>query len=376
MGRGLLGPAAGAAAVLLACAGAGAAETARAALMGSTSHPMTVDGYEPFAEAVAAATDGALTLKLFPGGGLIGGREVLSGIGRGLADMGMITLTYFPAEFAHAMLVSDLSMLSNDPLVTAAAVTEFTLLHCPPCLEEFAAQNIVYTGGYSTTPYAIISKDPVASPADLQGKRVRTPGNLWSRWAIAAGAVPVNVPADQMFEQLSRGIIDAAVQSPAGLRSYGLWDVARNITEVPLGGVSATALVAINGDFWRELPVAHRQAILDHAALANMGATYGYIDLDQEVLAESGAHGVDRHEPSPELLASVTAFAETDIEAAAEAAAERYGIANAAELIDSYRDVLEKWQALIPPVREDRGAVVDLVRQEIFDKIDPASFGD
>ena len=158
-------------------------------------HPVNYGGYVPFMEAVEKASGGEISFRLFMGGALLSAKATMPGIRDGIADTGVIALTYHPAEFPYAQLIADLAMSSADPVVTAAAVTELNMLHCQPCLDELMVQEIVYTGTYATAPYVIIGSRKVESLADLKGARIRTPGSVWDRWAADVGGVPVNIPS-------------------------------------------------------------------------------------------------------------------------------------------------------------------------------------
>jgi hypothetical protein len=84
-----------------------------------------------------AATEASIrevTFNLVSGGALLGGKETLTGLGDGVVDAPVLALTYNPAQLPTSQLVAELAMLSGNPLAVAAAVTEFTLLHCAPCL--------------------------------------------------------------------------------------------------------------------------------------------------------------------------------------------------------------------------------------------------
>jgi TRAP-type C4-dicarboxylate transport system substrate-binding protein len=338
-------------------------------------HPVNFGGYEPFMNAVEQASGGSVTFRLFTGGALLGAKATLAGIRDGIADTGIIALTYHPAEFPHAQLVADLALWSDDPLIAAGAVTEFNLLHCPPCLEEFLAQGLVYTGTYSTAPYTIIGRRPINGPADLAGLKVRTPGAIWDRWVQYMDAVPVNLPASDMYESLERGITDLVLQPVAALRSYSLWDVATDITHLNLGTFHSLSLLGYGRNAWRSYDAGVRKLLLDNAPVALIGASQGYVDLDREVAAESDALKVTIHPPSEALVAATRAFAEADRAALAEIARTQHGIAEPEPLIETFLALLDKWRAIIDPIRDDQAKMRAALKAEVFDKLDPATYG-
>ncbi len=338
-------------------------------------HPVNYGGYEPFMEAVEKASGGEISFRLFMGGALLSAKATMPGIRDGLADTGVIALTYHPAEFPHAQLIADLAMLSDNHVATAAAVTEFNLLHCQPCLDEFSAQDIVYTGTYATEPYVIIGSRKIQSPEDLVGARIRTPGSVWDRWAEDVGGVPVNIPSSDMYESLERGITDVVLQPIAALRSYSLWDVAEHATLLDLGTYHSLSLLGFSTYTWQDLSVEERTLLLDHTALGLVGVSVAYTELDEQVVADAVGSKIEIIEPTDSLLADKSRFVEADLLRITEIARDQHGIAEPEAIIEAYKALLEKWQGIMAPISDDPDAMIAAINAEIFDKIDPATFG-
>src|SRR5690606_15534075 len=165
-------------------------------------------------------------------------------------------------------------------------------------------------GTYSTTPYVLLAPQSIETLEDLESKKMRSAGSVWDRWTVAVGGVPVNLPSTDMYEGLSRGALDIAIQAPSALRNFGLWDVAKHITMLPLGTYHSLALVAINQDFWNERSPEQKEILWRNAAKMNLEVSLAYSDIDAEVLKEAQAdYGVTVHEPSEELLTHLAEFA-------------------------------------------------------------------
>lgn len=338
-------------------------------------HPVNYGGYEPFMKAVEEASGGDISFRLFMGGALLSAKATMPGIRDGLADTGVIALTYHPAEFPHGQLVADLAMLSSNHVATAAAVTEFNMLHCQPCLDEFSAQDLVYTGTYSSAPYVIIGSRKIESVADLEGARIRTPGSVWDRWASDVGGVPVNIPSSDMYESLERGITDVVLQPIAALRSYSLWDVAEHATLLDLGTYHSLSLLGYSRYTWRDLSTEQRKLLLDHAPLALIGVSVAYTELDQEVIAASDSGKTEIIGATDALEQDKARFVEADLARVAEIARERHGIAEPELLIATFKDLLDKWQAIMGPVSDDPDKMIAALKTEVFDKIDADAYG-
>lgn len=352
---------------------AGAVELTAASWVGP-SHPTIRAGYSTYFPAVKKATGGDVTFKLISGGALMSGKETLTGLGDEIADASVLALTYNPAQLPTSQLVSDLAMLSGESLAVAAAVTEFTLLECAPCLEEFAEQNVVYTGSYATAPYALISKEEIEAPGDLQGKRVRTPGGAWDRWVNESGGTVVHTSSSEMYEAIDKGIIDVAMQPGAALKSFSLWDVADNITLADLGVYNSGPFLAFNKDAWADLSVENRRAMLDQLPEALVATTEAYLAMNDEALSKAADHGVTVTEKPQALQDWVTKFNDQDLSAVIEKAKSVYGIDNPEALVQAYIETLAEWTERLDSGMS-RDELVATMKAQIFDKIDAASYG-
>lgn len=366
--------AAWAAVALLATAAPAVAETPiTASLWVSPKHPVSVGGYDPFVAALKES--GEYDVKYFQGGALLGAKPTLPGVRDGIADVGMMAMTYFPAEFPNAQLVADMGLSTPSNLAAMMAVSEYNLLHCPECLQEYLDQNIVYTGTYSTSPYSIISKEPIRSTADLEGKKMRVPGSLWSRWAQSVGGIEVNVPSSEMYEGLDKGALDIAIQAPGALRSYSLWDTAKYLTPLNLGTYHSLSLLSFNRDTWRGLTDEQRRMMLDQAARAGLDATLQYSKADGEVLAQVGEHGVEVIEPPQEMRDAKQAFVDEDVEIIIHNAVDNHGIADAAAKVAKLQELIAKWDGIVQELGPDnREALLERFRAEVYDKL-PDDYG-
>ena len=361
----------------VATAGAVAADATmiRASSWHPPKHPGVTGGYLPFMEYVKRESHGSLDFKFWSGGSLLGAKDTLPGVKNNIADIGVLALTYFPAEFPYAQLISNLAMLSDDPPAVAAAVTELVVLDCAPCRDDFTKKGLVFTSSYSTTPYALISKVPLTTPADLRGKKFRSAGTVWDRWTEFVGGTSVNVSSAEMFEALDRGGVDVAVFSPAALQAFSLWDVAKYDVALPLGTYAAMSLFTMNQRFWKGLTNEQRRVLLYGSAVGAMGTTFGYVDSDTSALKLAADHGVKVVEPSAALMKQRSEFLEQDLVKVQSIAKAKYGINDAAKWIAQYRTLLKKWEAIVADAKGDRNKLVKAMQDEIYSKVDPTKYG-
>ncbi|MCP1337090.1 C4-dicarboxylate TRAP transporter substrate-binding protein [Futiania mangrovi] len=337
---------------------------------------LTKYAYTEFAKRVADATNGAVSFKVYTGGVLIPPRASMEGIADGIAQVGYHAGTYTPDKIPRHNLISELSFVSTDYFVTALASTEISFV-MPELEAEWKANGVVYGGGYSTLPYVLQCNTKLETLADVKGKRLRMPGAIWDRWATAMGAVSVNVPSSEIYTGLDRGTIDCGVNPAEGLKSRSFWDVANHVLDLPLGVYYSGFHWAYNPDFWGSLSVEQRKTLYEQMAWAIAKTGVEYTRETEAVIAQAKAEkGVTFVQPAPDLLAAHAAFVEQDSKALVELAKTKYGIDDAQKYIDKYMELVAKWEGLLKNVdKTDVDAIKALVMSEIYDKVDPATYG-
>lgn len=349
------------------------------------------DGFRAFAAEVEDATEGTITFREYWGGSLLAGQDMASGIRGGVADLGMFTAVYYPSEFPFTDWLSGLSNLASDEyplgvLQAAAAQADFAA-NSPEIQQVFEQRGMKLL--YSTHPissYNILCKSSVTSLADAAGKRIRTGGGVWDAEARALGMVPVGISIGETYEALERGIIDCVLASAKTLTAYGLWEVAKEYTRLPLTGINGQYAV-MSLRVWDGLPRDAQRIIWD-AAYAWFEGYLKYEGLGlQELLVTEGTrdHGLLFQDPEPDLLEAVLAHQQRA--RAALPATAPLGLDDPEAVIAQYSATMEKWEGLvrsmtIPEAFEPNAEGVKLrsfdlsefkavVRDEVFDRHRP-----
>src|SRR5690625_3316392 len=176
------------------------------------THPGVTGGFSTFNETLKNDYSDEFSVKYWEGGSLLDTKGTLNGLATGVADIGNLAMTYYPGQFPYFQLIADMGMYSSNPIAVMGAVNEMLHVSCKECREEFFKNDVVYIAGNAITPYTMISKKPITEPDDLKGKKFRTPGSLWNRWASYVGGTSVDIPASEMFQALDSGAVDVALQ--------------------------------------------------------------------------------------------------------------------------------------------------------------------
>jgi TRAP-type C4-dicarboxylate transport system substrate-binding protein len=337
-----------------------------------------------YAEALPGYSDDTLSMKVYALS-LLDASETSDGVRNGIADVGYLLTVYFPSMYPHTNLVNESSMQltqfddaelkGKGALAFNAAMAELTFFNCPECLDEYAAQNQVYTGNAASSDYGLLCNTPVTNEAQLAGKRLRVAGSHWSRWSKHFGATPVSMTINDLLEALSQGVLDCTISSAPELVNLRLTEAVTDITMAVPGGVYAAASAAsVNADVWRELTDDQRQAMLRAGARLSAAVPYGYLEKEKEALAGATEEGATQHEVAASLEQASKAFAGQDLETIVEYYRENHGVERGAELLATFRALLEKWVARVGSV-DSLDALEQLYWDEIFSKVDASSYG-
>ncbi|MFO1190270.1 MAG: C4-dicarboxylate TRAP transporter substrate-binding protein [Alphaproteobacteria bacterium] len=364
----------GALAAALALAMPAVAKEAKVSLGVSPKHFGYTQGWEPYAKRVETQTQGALTFRFFLGGSLFTQNASLDGLRQGVAEATFLVMPYTPAQLPHATFLGDMGLLGRNAKAMAGATMEF-LFNCPDCQQEFAAQNTVYLGGYSTDVFNLLCNKTVASLADVKGRKIRSGAAGWNRWIETLGAIPVNFPATDMMQGLQSGAIDCTGSSISNMNPYGLWGAATHATRLPLGTFHSLALIAFNTGFWNGLSVGERKALIDNAAEAHAATTIAFMDESAEIYRVGPSKGLIIVEPKPDLVKFTAEFATQDADRVAEDAEKRGVIRNARVKVQTFIALVRKWEGLIDAAPHDAKAVGAIYQREIFSKLTPSAYG-
>jgi len=258
----------------------------------------------------------------------------------------------------------------------AGAMSEY-ILTCEPCIAERLANNQVPLGNASTGAYAILGTSPMTTPEEMQGRRLRAAGGAWSRWAAEMGAVGVSLSGNEIFEAVSQGTIDGAMNAPTELTSLRLMDVATHVTvDMPGGTVHGLDLMSVNRGFWQSLTTEQRAAYIEAAALGNAAATWKFVTDVAANLEQARAAGIIVSSASPEAIARSQAAIDADLANIARIASDTHGIQDAEAKIARFRELVTRWEGLLPMDRDwTAEEIAEVFRREIYVNLDPATYG-
>lgn len=234
------------------------------------THPTNVTGAIFFMKRVEELTNGKIKFQHYPAEQLGKAADMLKLVQGGTADIAYIGPTYMAGKLPLSS-VGEIPGIFTDPEAASKALWKVTkdILYEQE-LKQYGVRPIVV----SLFPpyYAFSTKKPIKSLDALKGMKIRVPGGPGEEAAVAVGAVPVTLPANQAYEALQRGVLDGMFTTFAIARGYKLEELLKYAVAGGSFG-SFTNIYCINEKVWESLPDDVKKAMeqAGEETVVNMG---------------------------------------------------------------------------------------------------------
>ena len=164
-------------------------------------------GAEELARRIGAMSAGRLTVKVYAAGEMVPAFEVFDAVSRGTAEMGHAASSYWTGKIAAAQLFSNVpfgmtASELNAWIYYGGGQALWNELYAPFGLMPLLAGN----GGVTMTGWF---RREIEAVDDFKGLKMRVQGPA-AEVLRRNGAVPVTMPAGEIFTSLQSGLIDAA----------------------------------------------------------------------------------------------------------------------------------------------------------------------
>lgn len=190
-------------------------------------------------------TDGAVQINTFPGGTLLGAKEMMDGVINGQADIGCICMAYQPGRFT----VTNATSLPLD--IPDAKTGSLVLLDLYNKYQPKAFDKVKVLTMFVTAPANIMSKSPVAELSDLKGLDLRASGGA-AQILKAWGANQVGMPMSDTPEALQKGVVKGLFSSLEVMKDLKFAEICKYITITDT--VIYPFAVIMNKGSWEKLP--------------------------------------------------------------------------------------------------------------------------
>jgi TRAP-type C4-dicarboxylate transport system substrate-binding protein len=182
---------------------------------------------------------------------LIKAKDTPDALKAGTCDVaGAPNMVYQPARFPLWQFSQLMFLGGADVWGVIKAWNEMAASH-PKLKEELEKQGMKFLTSFGY-PSTIISKKPLANPADFKGQKIRAVGPT-AKWVSAMGATPVPLTFYEVTEGLARGVVDGTVGYLYVHFSYKFHDYCKYLTITPIANTLIFD-IWINLDSWKKLP--------------------------------------------------------------------------------------------------------------------------
>jgi TRAP-type transport system periplasmic protein len=224
-----------------------------------------------FAQEIEKRTNGRVQIQIFQSGSLLGAPAMYQGVRNGIADMGNGITSYSPGNFPLTMVVELPSAAESGWAVSNAYYDFFQKI----ALKEWNDVHPLTVCGPSFGVMLIgTGKTPIRTLEDLKGKSIRT---NFAEYTTALGATVKDIPMAEVYDAISKGVLDGIQTNSEPLKSWKLGDVTKHIT-LFFGPVMPSNVIynIMNKTKWNSLPPDIQKIITDVSTeySAKLGLTW------------------------------------------------------------------------------------------------------
>lgn len=217
------------------------------ASMAPERNPINQCGPVAIMEAITKRTNGKVKFtRFFSGTALAHPLRQYQQLAKNVTDMSQGVLTYTPGRFPLTSLAA-LPFLMKDNVAGARAVTRVVRSQLQNEFKDIHLLAIVIPGLYQ-----VHLRKEIMSIDDLKGMRIRGAGRVHQMVLKALGAVPAQLPAPRIYQNLSKGVIDGALFPWSGMLSWKIGEVTNYSLGITLNG--ATMFLGMNKKTYEGLP--------------------------------------------------------------------------------------------------------------------------
>jgi TRAP-type C4-dicarboxylate transport system substrate-binding protein len=234
---------------------------------------------EPWARSIEEASGGRIAFEIFPAMALGGAPpELYSQARDGVADIVWTLPGYTPGTFPRTEVFELPGIHLNDARATNLAIQDLMEILMPDYIGIHPLLVHVHTGNALH-----LGDGNVASLADFEGLKIRSPSRTGAWMLEEMGAEPVGMPVPALAQALSKGTVDAGLVPFEVAVPLGLIDLTSASVEMAEGARfgTSTFLFAMNIDSYNSLPDDLKQIIDDNsgaAIAAAMGEAWNDIE--------------------------------------------------------------------------------------------------
>lgn len=223
---------------------------------------------ERWKKEVEARTNGKVLINTFPGGTLLGAKNMMDGVIAGEADIGCLCMAYQPGRFVITNATS-LPLGIPSSLVGSLVLWDIYKKYRPKAFSKVKVLTM-----FTTAPSNIMSRIPIRNLGDIKNVNLRASGGA-AQILKAWGANPVGMPMPATPGALQKGVVKGLFSSLEVMKDFKFAELCKYIT-VTDAAVYPFAVV-MNKAKWNALPK-DVQKVFDNLGTQQSAWTGAYMD--------------------------------------------------------------------------------------------------
>jgi TRAP-type C4-dicarboxylate transport system substrate-binding protein len=185
------------------------------------------------------------------GGQLYKMNATLTSVEQGVTDIGWVFHSLEAAKMPLSQFGSVTPFTTDDVRIILDVANEMNE-KVPALKNEWDKNNLVFLGASGVDTYHLFTKHPIATYADLKGRKISAPGSV-GLWLKGSGAVPVDGSLTSYYTDIQSGVSEGTISISTGILPNKIYEVAPYITTVNIGALYNGGM-AINKDTYNKLP--------------------------------------------------------------------------------------------------------------------------
>lgn len=233
-----------------------------------------------FAANVKALTNGEVTIEVLPAGAIVGVKETLEAVDKGLIEGGFAWTHYWSGYHPAAMLFGSPVAGAGVGIDNIAWISWYMYGGGRALYEQLWKEMGMDIKGFMLQPVGPEAlgwfKEPINSMADFRKLRFRAPPGIPGQTYKDIGIAAVSMGGGDILPALEKGVIDAAEWCcPKPDLIFGFHKILKNYYLQGLHQVVVNADMYLNGKVWRSL-TPHQQKAMEIAADASLIRSMSY----------------------------------------------------------------------------------------------------
>ncbi len=270
--------------------------TFRAAFYQPDGHPIVELSKEVFSK-IEKETEGRVKFRTYPASTLIPTTEMASGVNDGTAFMAIWYMPYM-SKTIPLFDIETIPVWSGGCKAIVDAYNGGLNDIYTQALSRQGLTSVKVAGVSECLPRVLATRKEVKIPKDATGVKVRSVG-AESDMFKSMGASPVNMTMDQVYEALSRGIIDGVTNAFMMIEDRSQFELVKHVTNMSLASVLMH--VIYNPSMLDKLDPADRKVVEDGMKEVADHVRDGLSKLNEESMARAAdTLGVKLYDPNEE----------------------------------------------------------------------------